>query len=88
MVVHNFNLMRPILTPSKAHPPMIVNTDAMLPLAVALEGFELVSWGNPETRQLGGGMQLQELTLCHPFDVSESGYDLALEKRLGFRACY
>jgi hypothetical protein len=83
VVVHNFNLMRAVFMPDKAYPPLIVNANAMLPLA----GFEVVSWWNPKARQLGRSVQLQELASRHPFDVSEPGNDLALEKRLGLRTC-
>ena len=87
MVVQNFNLMRAVFMPDKAYPPLIVNANAMLPIAVALEGFEVVSWCNLKTRQLGCSVQLQELASRHPFDVSEPWNDLALERRLGLRTC-
>jgi hypothetical protein len=59
VVVHNFNLVRTILTPDKTHAPLIIDADAVLSFAVAFQGFELVAWRNPQAGQLGGGMQLQ-----------------------------
>jgi hypothetical protein len=47
VVIHNFNLMRAVFTPNKAQPPLVVDADAVLTLAVILQGFELVARWNP-----------------------------------------
>jgi hypothetical protein len=78
VVVHNFNLVRTVLTPDKAHAPLVVDADAVLPLAVALQGFELVAGRNPQAGQLGGRMQLQQLASRYPFDVLEPGNRLTM----------
>jgi hypothetical protein len=56
-------------TEDEAHAPLIVDPDAVLPTAVALEGFELVVRRNPQARQFGGRVQLEQLVPRHPLDV-------------------
>jgi hypothetical protein len=53
MIVHNFHLKRPwgVLRPFKANPPLVIDADAVLALAITLKGFKPVSRGikSPET---------------------------------------
>jgi hypothetical protein len=73
VIVHNFNLVRTILTPDKTHAPLIIDADAVLSFAVAFQGFVLVARRNPQTGQLGGGMQLQQLASCHALNIPDRG---------------
>src|SRR6218665_4070236 len=69
--------------PYETDAPLVIDADTVLPPAVALQRFEPVPGGNPQTGQLSSGMQLQELSPCHTFNVLEPGHTLAAEKRLG-----
>jgi hypothetical protein len=81
VVVHNFNLVRTILTPDKTHAPLVIDANTVLSFAIIFQRFELVAWGNPQARQFGGRMQLQQLASRHALDVPESGHSLTIEKR-------
>ena len=46
MVVNDLDLVRMIILPSKANPPLIVDADGMLPCAVAPQCFEPIAGRN------------------------------------------
>jgi hypothetical protein len=48
VVIHDFNLMCAILSPNKADAPLVIDADAVLPFAVALQRLKLVARGNPQ----------------------------------------
>ncbi len=52
MVVHDFYVLSTCNGPTEADPELIVYADAMLPGAIALEGFESVAWGHSEVLEL------------------------------------
>jgi hypothetical protein len=56
VVVHNFDLVGTIVMPHETDSPLVIDSDAVLPLAVALQGFELVSRWDPQARQLSGSV--------------------------------
>jgi hypothetical protein len=62
MVIDDFNIDRAgrSLGPLKANPPLVVDTDAVLALAVALERFEPIA-GQIEIVQRRGRVELVEL---------------------------
>src|SRR6218665_1668644 len=68
--------------PYETDAPLVIDADTVLPPAVALQRFEPVPGGNPQTGPFSSGMQLQELSPCHTFNVLEPGHTLAAEKRL------
>ena len=42
MVVDDFNVVRAVVTPDEAHTPLVVDANAVLPLAIALQHLQLV----------------------------------------------
>jgi len=86
VVVHDFDLVGAIVLPNKTDAPLVVDPDPVLPPAVALERFELVPERDPQTGQIAGSMQLQELAPRHALNVPEPGHGLAAENRLGIDA--
>ena len=44
VVVHDFDLVGAVGVPHKADAPLVIDADAVLPFAVALQGFKLVVW--------------------------------------------
>jgi hypothetical protein len=80
VVIHDFDLVGTVVMPDKTDAPLVVDPDAVLPKALTLEGLELIAWWNPQTRQFGRGMQLQEFAPCQALDVPEPGHGLAVEK--------
>ena len=55
VVVNDLYLTHPALEPDEAHPPLVVDTDAMLPSSVPLQGLQPVARGRPQVLQPGGG---------------------------------
>src|SRR5438309_4747006 len=68
VIIDNLYLLRSIL-PDEADPPLIVNANAPLPDAVALQGFQAVSGRVLEVVQAAGIVKLAELAQRHTLDV-------------------
>ena len=71
VVVHNFNLVRPIRFPDVAHPPLTVHADTVLTFAVP-ECFQLIPRG---TRKLANPVAActAQFAPRHPLDVPNRG---------------
>ena len=93
MVVHDFNIQRGTadrsLLPAKADSPLIVDTDTVLPFAIALERLKMITRRNP---QIGNGTRLievKQLAPRYPLDrpkawhhtIMEQGFGVAASKR-------
>jgi hypothetical protein len=63
--------MRTIFTPHKTHAPLIIHPNAVLTLALTLEGLEFVAWRNPQAIEDGCSMELQQLSPCDSLDAVE-----------------
>jgi hypothetical protein len=59
MIVDDLDVKDIAVFPAKADPPLIIDADAVLPLALALESFEPISWRNPEILESERLMQIQ-----------------------------
>jgi hypothetical protein len=59
MVVRYFNAISVSIFPAKADPPLIVDPDTMLPLSIALQGFEPVAGRDQEVFQTTGPVKIQ-----------------------------
>lgn len=88
MVVHDFHVMRIPAAPSEADSPPVIDADAMLPLSVASQGLETITWRNPQELQICRSVELNKLTQGHPLDIARkpSG-SLTLEQLLGIPVC-
>ena len=64
VVVHDLDPVRAVLLPEK-QAPLVVDPDAVLPGAVALQRFELVAGRNPQIGQSGASDQ-EKMTLQQP----------------------
>lgn len=62
MIVDDLDVKAISGTPEKADPPLIIDADAVLPGAFALQGFETVPGRNPEVFKGFGGVQHDELS--------------------------
>jgi hypothetical protein len=51
MIIGYLNIIGIRLLPSKTYPPLIVNSDAMLPLAIARELLQSIAWWYPQIFQ-------------------------------------
>jgi len=71
MVVDNLYVRRTgsTLSPVEAHPPLIINPDAELPLPVSLQRLKTVAGQDGEISQSNSSLQAVELQTCCPFDA-------------------
>ena len=52
MIVRYFHFVSIGVRPTKTYAPLVINTDAMLPLPVARKFFQAIPWGNTQIVQL------------------------------------
>ena len=51
MVVYYSHVPSIFSIPSKAYPPLVIDTNAVLTVPVPRKGFEMVPWGIPQVHQ-------------------------------------
>jgi hypothetical protein len=67
MIIHNFDIVHITTLPSKANSPLIIDTDAVLPLPVAFQRFKLIAGRLPQILECSGTMQIEKLAPRLPF---------------------
>ena len=70
MVVDDFHIVGIASLPSKADAPLVIDANAVLTLAVALECLELVTGRGLQVREDSRAVQVQQLPASRPFDGS------------------
>jgi hypothetical protein len=70
--IHNFHTVRTVVMPNQAHPPLVIDSDTVLSLAVSPQRFQKVAWWNAQTVQFGGRMQLRQLAPCRAAELFAS----------------
>jgi len=83
MIIDDLHVPCRAVAPDEAHPPLIVDADAPLALAVAFQGFQPVVRRNAQRVNALGGVQHLELPDRHLCDIGEAGYPLALKQGPG-----
>ncbi len=84
MVICDFNLVCIAVTPHEADPELIVDPDAVLSFAVALQWFQAIAGKKSKIRDYLSGVNLDELSLnnqskaVEPFGVSAVKNDLRI----------
>src|SRR5256885_994141 len=61
VIVHDRHIPRRALAPFKAYPPLIVDADAVLSAAVAVQSFKAIARRNPQIVELLGRVDGEEL---------------------------
>src|ERR1700712_3156599 len=64
VIVHDLDIVGPVGLPDKADAELIVDADAVLTNAVAVQGLEPIGRGNANVVEAGGGLQLIQFTQC------------------------
>src|ERR1700756_5708487 len=84
VIVYDLNIYRASgpCRPFKADPPLIVDTDAVLALAVAFQGFKAVAGQSREISNNRGRFQSVRLQACGPFDAGK-GLDPFASSEIG-----
>lgn len=80
MIIDFFYVVRAVILPNKANPPLIVNSNTMLSHSIARELFQPVPWRRRQIEELCRGVQHDQLPLRDFLDPREFLYSLASEK--------
>src|SRR5690606_2071481 len=86
VVVHDFYVFGVRAIPAKADAELIVDPDAVLALAIALQGFQPVSWRHSQVLQAAGPIELPQFAPRDHGDAVESPYGLAFKEVPGVLA--
>ena len=76
MIVDDVNLFSAALAPYEANPPLIVDSDRVLSLAVALKRFEPIAWRLTQIVQCADAIEQQQLTTSLPFNGAKTRHVL------------
>jgi hypothetical protein len=60
MVVDNFHLCWPRVSPAKTETVLVINTNAMLSLPISFQGLKPIAWGNLEFMECDHRVKLIE----------------------------
>jgi hypothetical protein len=69
MVVDDFHIVGVAVPPHEADAILIIDSDAVLALALAVQSLQPVSGGDIQIIQRHGGMQQEELLHCPHFQI-------------------
>ena len=85
MVVHDFHFgwAGAFLRPLEANPPLVVDTDAPLPLAPTFERLQTIARPR-QIAQAGGGIELVEFARGGSGEARKGRHPATLVERLGF----
>jgi hypothetical protein len=89
LIIHNFDIVRVAVLPSKANSPSIIDTDAILSLPIPFQRFQLIAGRLPQILKGFGAIQVEKFASCLPFEglktanwaiIKESGGVAASER--------
>lgn len=71
MVVHDLHVASTRRSPTETDSKLIIDSDAALPSAIALQPLEPIAWWNAQVAELPGDLQLPQLAPRNGLDGSE-----------------
>jgi hypothetical protein len=74
VVIHYLNISRPLRRPHETDAPLIINADAVLPFAVAIQRLKPIAGRRRQVLQKIGGIQLTQLAARHRLDIHKTRY--------------
>ena len=77
MIIYDFNIFGAGVRPTETQTELIIDSDTMLPRAIAFQGFQSISWRYPQIVQAARDLQLPQLASCYGCDVREALDSLA-----------
>lgn len=82
MVVNDLHVVSVSFPPDKTDAPLIIDADAVLPLAAAMERFEAIGGWRAKVAELHRGIQLAQLSLRDSLDATPPPDELPLVQPL------
>lgn len=86
MVVNDFNLVWAGVVPAKTNPPLGIDSNAVLSFAIAFQRFKHVPWRNPQAVQFRCGMEHEQFSTGHTFNVGKARNLVTVEESFGVQA--
>lgn len=83
MIIHNFDIVHIAALPSKANSPLIIDTDAVLPLPVVFQRFQLIARRLPQILKGSGAMQVEKFAPRLPFESLKTGNSTIIKESGG-----
>ena len=65
MVVRNFDLVGMAILPTKTHPILLVDSEAVLTVSIAGEPLETIAWWHDELAEMSHAIELSDLAARH-----------------------
>ena len=86
MVVDDFDIewLVTILVPFETNAPLIIDSDAVLALAIGFQRLELIAGRNSQAGQHGRCVKLQQLAPCDALDVPENQTEVVMSEAVEF----
>jgi len=81
MIVHDFDFIRVAISPNEADPPFFIDADRMLPLPIASQSFQLITWRGSKDTELRCSMKLQQFSQGYAFKGAEALGVMILKQR-------
>src|ERR1700722_14516898 len=76
MIVDDLNLFGGAIAPDETNPPLVVDSDRVLSLAVALKRFEPIAWRLTQIVQCADAIEQQQLTTSLAFNGAKTRHVL------------
>jgi hypothetical protein len=83
VIINNLDVVRITVTPNKADAILVIDTNAVCPLAISAERLETIAGKNAKVAKLVRAMQLHHFPLNYPFDPLKPPNRAAIEERFG-----
>jgi hypothetical protein len=84
MVIGYFNIAGVSVFPAKTYPPLIVDPDAVLSPAIALQDLKPIARRNPEILKALGLMKIQEFPPCNSLERTNPRHVQVIKQFPGF----
>ena len=81
MVIHDLNITGTVIRPTEAHAPLVVDPDAVLPLAITLQRLKAMAWRGTQVGELCRGVQHIEFSFGDRLERSPPGRACAVAKK-------
>ena len=82
MVVNYLHILGALRTPDKANSPLIVDADAVLPLSISFQSFQLIAWRRAQVIKNRGPIKLLQLSKRRALNIDPATHTSALEESL------
>jgi len=87
MVVRDFDVVAIPFSPDEANPPLVIDSDRVLPHPITVERLQSVSRRRSKLSQFGRGVQLEQLPKRDSLESPESPRVLVVKQFFGFLRC-